>query len=134
MLIGVNEWGIHIDFSVPHPGRGRHSKVKEKREIRSMKNEIGLLEENIESLIGQQLHLEITDQGVYDYNVTKLFVQDGRLYLFATRISPEKEGYLMRIEELGDGWWTIVDIEDDTEWERVRSASGCEDYTTVVHR
>ena len=99
-----------------------------------MKNEIGLLEENIESIIGQQLHLEITDQGVYDYDVTKLFKQDGRLYLLATRISPEKEGYLMRVDELGDGWWTIVDIEDDSEWERVRSVSGCADYTTVVHR
>ena len=99
-----------------------------------MKNEIGLLEENIESLLGQQLHLEITDQGVYDYDVVKLFRQDGRLYLLAVRLSPEKEGYLMRIDELGDGWWTVVDIEDDSEWEQVRSASGWEVHTTVVHR
>lgn len=99
-----------------------------------MKNEIGLLEDNIESLLGQQLHLEVTDQGVYDYDVVNLFKQDGRLYLFATRISPEKEGYLMRVDELGDGWWTIVDIEDDSEWEQVRSASGWEEHTTVVHR
>ena len=99
-----------------------------------MKNEIGLLEENIESLLGQQLHLEVTQEGVHDYDVVKLFRLDERLYLLATRISPEKEGYLMRVDELGDDWYTLVDIDDNGEWERVRDASGWEDYTTVVHR
>ena len=99
-----------------------------------MKNEIGLMEENIDNLLGQQLHLEVEGEGVYDYEVAKLFRQGGALYLLATRLSEGREGYLMRLDDLGDHWWTLLDIEDDGEWEQARGASEWERFTTIVHR
>ncbi|KEO84585.1 DUF1292 domain-containing protein [Tumebacillus flagellatus] len=96
-----------------------------------MRNEIGLMEENLDNLVGQQLHLEINDQGVFDYDIVKLFAVNNTRYLLAQRLSDEREGYLMKLDDLGDDWYTLRDIEDDAEWEAVRAAS---EYTGVLHR
>ena len=99
-----------------------------------MRNEIGLMEDRLENVIGQQLHLEIDGQGVFDYEAAKLFAVQERTYLLTLRLSPQKEGYLMAFDDLGDGWYTLRDILDDNEWQAVKDASGWEDYTGVVHR
>lgn len=99
-----------------------------------MRNEIGLMEENLQNLIGQQLHLEITDQGVYDYEVVKLFNLEKTNYLLALRISEEREGYLMKFEDLGDDWYTLCDIEDDAEWQHAKSVSNFAEETSILHR
>ncbi|MBL0386038.1 DUF1292 domain-containing protein [Tumebacillus sp. ITR2] len=96
-----------------------------------MRNEIGLMEENLDNLIGQQLHLEINDHGVFDYDIVKLFTLNNTRYVLAERISDEREGYLMKLDDLGDDWYTLLDIVDDAEWEIAREASG---YTKVLHR
>jgi hypothetical protein len=99
-----------------------------------VRNEIGMMEDRIENVIGQQLHLEIKGQGVYDYVAVKLFLWQEAYYLLLTRLSPLQEGYLMRIDDLGDGWFTVQDIADDAEWEQAKSASGWEEYSPLVHR
>lgn len=96
-----------------------------------MRNEIGLMEENVHNVVGQQLHLEVTDQGVYDYNAVKLFTVEETKYILALRISPEREGYLLKLVDLGDDWYTLCDIEDDAEWERAREVSA---HTDILHR
>ncbi|PWK13361.1 DUF1292 domain-containing protein [Tumebacillus permanentifrigoris] len=96
-----------------------------------MRNEIGLMEENLHNLVGQQLHLEVTDHGVYDYDIAKLFEAEETKYILAQRLSPEREGYLLKLIDLGDDWYTLCDIEDDAEWERARAASA---HTDTLHR
>ena len=99
-----------------------------------MRNEIGLMEEDLDNVIGQQLHLEVEGQGVFDYTAAKLFRLQDRAYLLALRLSQEKEGYLLTFDDLGDGWYTLRDITDDSEWETAKAASGWETLTGVVHR
>jgi hypothetical protein len=99
-----------------------------------MRNEIGIMEDNIENMLGSQLHLEVENEGVHDYDAAHLFEVGGMHYLLCLRLSEGREGYLMRLDNLGDGWWNLVDIEDDTEWERVREASAWKEHTEIVHR
>ncbi|MCX7571160.1 hypothetical protein OS242_14505 [Tumebacillus sp. DT12] len=99
-----------------------------------MRNEIGLMEDCLENVVGQQLHLEIEGHGVFDYEGAKLFFIQERAYLLALRLTPQQEGYLMTFDDLGDGWYTLRDILDEQEWQTAKDASGWEDYTGVLHR
>jgi hypothetical protein len=99
-----------------------------------VRNEIGFMEDNAEEILGKQLHLEIENEGVHDYDTFKLFQMDGVHYVLCLRISEGREGYLLTLEDLGDGWWTVKDIEDDAEWERALGASGWKEHTIIVHR
>jgi hypothetical protein len=100
----------------------------------AVRNEIGYMEDSIEKVLGKQLHLEVNDFGVHDYEAFKLFDVDGTSYLLCLCISEGREGFLLKVEDLGDGWFTLQDIEDDAEWERVKQAAGWEEHTIVVHR
>ncbi|TCP53946.1 hypothetical protein EV586_105292 [Tumebacillus sp. BK434] len=99
-----------------------------------MRNEIGFMEDKLEVITGQQLHLEVPEQGVYDYEAAKVFAAAGVSYILCLRLSPGREAYLLKADDLGEGWWNIIDIEDDSEWERARQASGYQDFTGVLHR
>ena len=99
-----------------------------------MRNEIGIMEDNIANMLGSQLHLEVENEGVYDYEAAHLFKVGGVQYLLGLRLSEGREGYLMRLDDLGDGWWNLVDIEDDAEWERAMDASAWQQHTEIVHR
>ncbi len=99
-----------------------------------MRNEIGFMEDNLEVITGQQLHLEVENEGVYDYQAARVFQADGGWYILCLRLSPGREGYLLRANDLGGGWWNIVDIEEDREWENARDQSGYEQETDVLHR
>lgn len=92
------------------------------------------MEDRVEDILNKQLHLEIENEGVHDYDVFKLFDVEGVHYVLCLRISEGREGYLLKMEDLGDGWWTVKDIEDDVEWERVRAASNWQEHTIIVHR
>lgn len=99
-----------------------------------MRNEIGFMEDNLEVITGQQLHLEVPEQGVFDYEAAKVFAVSGVSYILCLRLSQEREAYLLKADDLGDGWWNIIDIEDDSEWERASQASGYQAFTDVLHR
>ena len=101
-----------------------------------VRNEIGYMEDRIEEIVGQQLHLEVENVGVYDFEAVKVFQVGGASYILNLCVSREHtgEGYLLRADDLGDGWWNVVEITDDTEWERAKAASGWQEKTTVVHR
>jgi len=99
-----------------------------------MRNEIGLMEDNLRDVLGKQLHLEVEGHGVYDYDAVDLFDVDGRTYLFCLRVSEGREGFLMTFDDLGDGWYTLRDITDNDEWERALLHSDWETKTSVVHR
>lgn len=99
-----------------------------------MRNEIGLMEDRLENMLGQQLHLEVEGHGVFDYEAAKLVYVQERAYLLALRLTPQKEGYLMAFDDLGDGWYTLRDILDENEWQAVKDASGWEEHTGVLHR
>ncbi|ASS74350.1 hypothetical protein CIG75_04705 [Tumebacillus algifaecis] len=99
-----------------------------------MRNEIGFMEDNLEVIIGQQLHLEVPDQGVYDYEAVRVFVANETSYILCLRLSENREAYLLKADDLGDGWWNIIDIIDDGEWGTARHASDYTAITDVLHR
>jgi hypothetical protein len=99
-----------------------------------MRNEIGFMEEDLDVITGQQLHLEIPNEGVYDYTAEKVFQANGESCILCLRVSEAREAYLLKAVDLGDGWWNIIDIEDDKEWEAARDASGYREYTEILHR
>lgn len=92
------------------------------------------MEDSLEDILGKQLHLEVNDFGVNDYDAFKLFEAAGTHYLLCLCISEGREGFLLKVEDLGGGWYTIKDIEDDAEWQRAKEASGWKEHTVVVHR
>lgn len=102
----------------------------------SVRNEIGYMEDHIESIVGQQLHLEVETVGVYDFEAAQVFKQDNRAYILCRCVSEGRvgEGYLLRADDLGDGWWNIVDITEDAEWENVTAASGWQEQLSILHR
>lgn len=102
----------------------------------SVRNEIGYMEDRIESIIGQQLHLEVEEVGVYDFEAVQVIQEDGRAYLLCRCVSEGRvgEGYLLRADDLGGGWWNIIDITEDAEWERVKAASQWQKQLSILHR
>ncbi|HEU4965550.1 MAG TPA: DUF1292 domain-containing protein [Bacilli bacterium] len=100
----------------------------------AVRNEIGFMEESLDAILGKQLHLEVNAVGVDDYDAFHLFEVDGTHYLLCLSVSEGRNGFLMKVEDLGGGWYTIKDIEDDAEWERAKAASHWQDHTPVVHR
>jgi hypothetical protein len=106
----------------------------ERERCHAVRNEIGFMEDSVEEILGKQLHLEIENEGVHDYDTFQLFQVDSVNYVLCLRISEGREGYLLKMEELGDGWWTVKDIVDDAEWERARDASNWQEHTIIVHR
>ncbi|ARU59896.1 hypothetical protein CBW65_01595 [Tumebacillus avium] len=63
-----------------------------------------------------------------------MFAVSGVSYILCLRLSEAREAYLLKADDLGEGWWNIIDIEDDSEWESARQASGYQAFTDVLHR